>query len=156
MTPYADTNFLTRLYLKLPGTSDALLAMDRLKKSGKSALPLSWHHRLEIVNAFQLLAFASAKSPHQPRVTSEQAAVAQADFRADLSQAAFFREAPLAMNELAHRFEELALRYTATQGFRTYDLLHVASALLLKCDTFWTFDTKAAKLAALEGLKTHL
>ncbi len=44
--------------------------------------------------------------------------------------------------------------YTASHGFRTYDLLHVSSALLLHCDVFWSFDPKANKLASLEGLKT--
>lgn len=155
MTPYADTNFLTRLYLLLPGTSDAIHAMEQLKNAGKTALPITWHHRLETSNAFQLLVFASAKSPHQPRVTAEQAAAAQADFRYDISHATFFKETPLVWGELQHQFEELALRHTARHGFRTYDLLHVASALVLKCDTFWSFDPKAAKLAAIEGLKTH-
>jgi hypothetical protein len=46
------------------------------------------------------------------------------------------------------------LRHTAKHGFRTYDLLHVSSALLLKCDTFWSFDPKANRLAGLEGLET--
>ena len=46
-------------------------------------------------------------------------------------------------------------QHTARHGFRTYDLLHVASALTLKCDGFWSFDPKASKLAALEGLETH-
>jgi len=35
-------------------------------------------------------------------------------------------------------------------------LLHVSSALLLKCDSFWSFDPKASKLAALEGLKIQV
>jgi hypothetical protein len=34
------------------------------------------------------------------------------------------------------KFEELSLRRTTRHGFRTYDLLHVASALLLGCDIF--------------------
>jgi hypothetical protein len=29
----------------------------------------------------------------------------------------------------------------------------MSSALLLNCDTFWSFDQKATQLAALEGLK---
>ena len=40
-------------------------------------------------------------------------------------------------------------------GFRTYDLLHVATALLLECDTFWSFDIKATRLAKLEGLRVR-
>lgn len=48
--------------------------------------------------------------------------------------------------KLERQFEELSLRHTARHSFRTYDLLHVASALLLERDTFWTFDTKASRL----------
>lgn len=59
MKPYADTNFLTRLYLSLPGTSEAVAQMGGL---------------------------------------------------------------------------------------------HVAPALILKCDAFLSFDPKASKLASLEGL----
>jgi hypothetical protein len=33
--------------------------------------------------------------------------------------------------------------------------LHVASALALQCDTFWSFDPKASKLARLEGMATR-
>ncbi|HZQ47478.1 MAG TPA: PIN domain-containing protein [Verrucomicrobiae bacterium] len=153
MKPYADTNFLTRLYLSLPGTSEAVQAMDRLGNNGRAALPITWHHRLETINAFQLLVFTSAQSPHQPRVTLEQASVAQANFRGDLSKPTFYREAPLVLSELELQFEELSLRHTAQHGFRTYDLLHVASALALNCDVFWSFDSKALKLASLEGLK---
>jgi len=158
MKPYADTNFLTRLYLSLPGTSEAVQEMDRLRNAGREALPITWYHRLETINAFQLLLFTSAQSTHQPRVTLEQAAAAQANFRSDLSRPTFFRETPLVLSQLEHQFEELALRHTARYGFRTYDLLHVASALTLKCDTFWSFDAKASKLAELaelEGLKTR-
>ena len=54
--------------------------------------------------------------------------------------------------ELAEKAEQLSLRHTARRGFRTYDLLHVASALLLGCDSFLSFDEKASQLAKLEGL----
>ncbi len=155
MKPYADTNFLTRLYLLLPGTSDAVHQMNRLRVSGKGVLPITWHHRLETINAFQLLVFSGHKMPHQPRVTFEQAAAAHASFRADLANPAFLQETPLAWSDLEREFEELALRHTAKHGFRTYDLLHVASALALKCDSFWSFDSKACRLAELEGLRTH-
>ena len=57
------------------------------------------------------------------------------------------------MADITAKFEDLALRYTAKHGFRTYDILHVAAALVLKCQTFWSFDKKASKLAKLEGLK---
>ncbi|MFN0075350.1 MAG: hypothetical protein ACKVY0_02635 [Prosthecobacter sp.] len=65
----------------------------------------------------------------------------------------FVRPAQVPYSRLKERFEELALRHTAKHGFRTYDLLHVVSAQLLGCDTFWSFDLKARDLAVLEGLR---
>jgi len=56
---------------------------------------------------------------------------------------------------LATVFEELVHRHTIKRGFRAYDIMHVAAALLLGCDTFWSFDAKAKKLAELEGLKVN-
>jgi predicted nucleic acid-binding protein len=117
-------------------------------------LPLTWLHRLEAINAFQLHVFAG-RSQGQVRITSEQAAAAHATFQTDLAQPVFLRLVELSVAELQAQFEELALRHTASHGFRTYDLLHVASALLLKCDTFWSFDPKASRLARLEGLKAR-
>ncbi|MFN0128515.1 MAG: hypothetical protein ACKV19_17720 [Verrucomicrobiales bacterium] len=52
-------------------------------------------------------------------------------------------------------FHTLVHRHTASEGFRTYDILHVSSALVLGCETFWSFDAKAKKLAKLERLKVN-
>jgi predicted nucleic acid-binding protein len=56
-----------------------------------------------------------------------------------------------------HAFElsaDLGRRYGPKLGIRTYDTLHVACALELKADCFWTFDERQAKLAKAQGLKT--
>jgi predicted nucleic acid-binding protein len=49
---------------------------------------------------------------------------------------------------------DLARRYGATLGVRTLDSLHVACALELRADKFWTFDERQAKLAEAVGLDT--
>jgi predicted nucleic acid-binding protein len=152
MTPYPDTNFFSRLYLRLPESDQALRMVEQAQVEAAPPLPVTWLHRVEVINAFQLHVFAG-KSRGQVRVTAEQAAAAQAAFRADLAQPTFLRPVHVGFAELEERFEELALRHTASHGFRTYDLLHVAAALLLLCDTFWSFDPKASKLASLEGLQ---
>ena len=48
--------------------------------------------------------------------------------------------------------ERLARRHVATLGVRTLDSLHVAAAMELGADRFWTFDQRQARLAEAEGL----
>lgn len=152
MSPYADTNFLTRAYLKLADSEEADRLLAIAARGKAHPLPVSWLHRSETTNAFQLHVFFARDAGH-PFVTPEQAALAHANFRGDVQKAEFLRSVAIPMSELESQFEELSLRHTAKHGFRTYDLRHVASALVLKCDSFWSFDPKASKLAALEGLK---
>jgi predicted nucleic acid-binding protein len=154
MKPYVDTNFFTRLYLPVIESEEAARLITRAQAGGSPPLPVTWLHRLETLNAFQLHVF-SGKERGQTRVTPEQAAAAHAIFRSDLAQPTFLRPADLDLAELESAFEELALRHTAKHGFRTYDLLHVASALVLHCDTLWSFDPKVSRLAALEGLQVR-
>jgi len=47
----------------------------------------------------------------------------------------------------------LARTHVAKLGTRTLDSLHVAAALELKAQQFWTFDERQAKLAKAAGLK---
>jgi predicted nucleic acid-binding protein len=49
---------------------------------------------------------------------------------------------------------DLARRHGPKLGVRTLDSLHVACALELKAERFWTLDDRQAKLARAEGLKT--
>jgi predicted nucleic acid-binding protein len=49
----------------------------------------------------------------------------------------------------------LARQYTPTLGVRTLDSLHVACALELKAERFWTFDERQARLAEAVGLETR-
>jgi predicted nucleic acid-binding protein len=149
---YADTNFFTRNYLQLPDTGIALACVDTLREARAGFLPVTWLHRMEFVNALQLHVFADRRGGSLP-VSPEQAAAAHAVFRADLGAGEFLEPAHVSMVGLENQFEELSLRHANKHGFRTYDLLHVAFALLLKSNTFWSFDQKANKLASLEGLK---
>jgi predicted nucleic acid-binding protein len=49
---------------------------------------------------------------------------------------------------------QLARRHGAKLGLRTLDTLHVAAALELKAERFWTFDERQKKSARAVGLKT--
>lgn len=48
---------------------------------------------------------------------------------------------------------DLGRRYGPKFGMRTLDTLHVACALELKAERFWTFDDRQAKLAKAQGMK---
>jgi hypothetical protein len=50
------------------------------------------------------------------------------------------------------QFEELSLRHKAKHGTRTYDRVHVTSALLLACETFRSFAPKHPGLLRWEAL----
>lgn len=49
---------------------------------------------------------------------------------------------------------QLAHQHAARLGTRTLHSLHVACALELKAERFWTFDRRQAKLAQVAGLRT--
>jgi predicted nucleic acid-binding protein len=154
MIPYADTNFYTRVYLQLPESAEADRLLREAKQIEAPPLPLTWLLRVEILNAFQLHVF-QAEDSGQSYISAQQAALAHGNFRDDIQRSEFLYSVVIPDEELERQFEELSLRRTARYGFRTYDLLHVASALLLGCDTFWSFDAKATLLARLEGLKVR-
>jgi predicted nucleic acid-binding protein len=52
------------------------------------------------------------------------------------------------------RAVELARRHVAKLGCRTLDTLHVACALELGAEKFWTFDERQEKLAKAVGIPT--
>jgi len=51
------------------------------------------------------------------------------------------------------RCAEIGHRYGPKLGIRTLDSLHVACALELKAEQFWTFDERQGKLAKITGLR---
>ena len=155
MRAYADTNFFTAAHTTLERTAVALELMGKLRSSQSAPLPVTALLKMEFTNALQRCVFVSREGNQPLRITPEQVLLAEEAFIEELRACTVCRESPLALESLESTFEMLAHRHTAKWGFRTYDILHVASALVLGCDTFWTFDAKAKKLAKLEGLATN-
>jgi predicted nucleic acid-binding protein len=151
MRVYADTNFLTQLYLQAPDSHKVEMLIARAREEGLAHLPITWLLYVETVNAFEQYVFVS-RTRGGLRVTAEQAGIANRSFRQDVEERQFLLETDIPLTQLTRRCEDLARRHTARQGFRTYDVVHVASALVLGYDHFWSFDLRARKLASLEGL----
>ncbi len=152
MKPYADTNFFARLYLSLPESEQADRIVALAQSRGASLLPVTWLHRMELANALEFSVWLGKQGGH-PRVTPQNAAIAQENFKDDLAAGTFLGAETVEISALQSLFEETVARQTAKHGFRTYDILHVVSARLLGCDHFLSFDVRANKLAQLEGMK---
>jgi predicted nucleic acid-binding protein len=88
----------------------------------------------------------------QKRVSLAQANAAWLDFEQDGDNGTLTRiDFPLAALDLT---VDIARRFVPTLGIRTLDSIHVASALELNAEKFWTFDERQARLAEAVGLDT--
>jgi predicted nucleic acid-binding protein len=153
MITYIDANAVVQMYLHLPGEERAsrFLATENVNESLQH--PMTDLLRCEITNAIERMVFES-KQGKTPRISAEVAMMAHADLEADLQSGGRWKRVPLSLSDIELEFDTLSRRYTAMHGFRTYDLIHVASALKLRCRRFLSFDQKANALAQLMGLKT--
>ncbi|HVI09796.1 MAG TPA: type II toxin-antitoxin system VapC family toxin [Candidatus Binatia bacterium] len=139
MSVYADSSFVVSLYL-----TDLHSAAARRRLQGAPPLMLTPFHRAE---------WAHALSQHEFRgtLTSADARRFDAQFLSDIAAGGFRQWAvPEKAFELCG---DLARRHGSKLAMRTLDSLHVACALELGAERFWTFDERQEKLAKAQGLK---
>lgn len=140
MTIYADTSFFVSTYVADHHSNLA----DKLLSSNPRIFftPLhlaEWTH-------------AIAQQVFRGEMSQAEANDVHSDLETDLSSGLWVRmEFPEGAFALC---TDLVRRYGSKLGVRTLDSLHVASALGLKADQFWTFDDRQANLAKAAGLKT--
>jgi predicted nucleic acid-binding protein len=139
LSAYADTSFLASLYV-LDGNS--ALAAARMTRA-QLPLLLTPLGELELTNAVSLRLF-------RKELSASQVKAALTLIRNDLQDGVLMVNALTA--SAFERAKQIARRQTPRLGTRTLDVLHVASALVLQADTFYSFDARQAKLAAAEGL----
>lgn len=153
MKTYLDANILVQLYLHMPSEPLIMQAMRHAPAAESWPCPVTDLLKIEVTNAIERMVFES-RNGAAFRTTPEAALLAQGDFQFDIQNGIRFRAVPLTLTDIETEFDTLARRYTAMHGFRTYDVIHVASALKLRCKRFLSFDAKANALAKLVGLKT--
>ncbi len=140
MTSCVDASFLFSLYVPDVNSAKASVKMKR------AVLPLLLTDvgKIEIANAVGLRLFRRELQPADAKKV-------HALFREDLEQGVVqIVPLPAAAYE---RAEHIARTHTPLLGTRTLDVLHVAAALVLKADAFYTFDRKQSSLAAAVGLR---
>ena len=139
-TIYADTSFFVSLYLPDRHTSEV-----ERRISSRPSLWMTPLHVAEYTHAIEQHVFRKA-------ITRSEADRALQRFHEHRAQN-LWREAPVP-DQAFELCAQLAHRHAARLGVRTLDTLHVASALELKAEHFWTLDARQAKLALAAGLKT--
>src|ERR1035437_9198745 len=140
VTIYADTSFLVSLYLPDRHTSEV-----ERRLSSRPSLWMTPLHVAECTHAIEQHVFRKA-------ITRSEADRALQRFHEYRAQNVW-REASLP-DQAFEVCAQLAQRHAARLGVRTLDTLHVAAALELKAEHFWTFDGRQAKLALAAGLRT--
>jgi predicted nucleic acid-binding protein len=136
---YADTSFFVSLYLQDEHSPQAQRRMAQHPRLWLTPL-----HRAEFTHAIGQHVF-------QRKISDREAQQVYRDFHTDRTSGLWME---VGLPELT--FEtcvHLAQRHGARLGVRTLDTLHVASALELRAERFWSFDARQAKLAHAEGLK---
>jgi predicted nucleic acid-binding protein len=113
--------------------------------AGSPSVWVTDFNRAELANALFQQAFLK-------RVTSANAAQAWSDFKRDCAYGVWIEIG--FPHQAWETSADLARRFGPTLGVRTLDSLHVACALELKAQKFWTFDDRQARLAEAVGLDT--
>jgi len=142
LTIYADPSFVVSLYIPDANSAAALRTMQA--SSGNRFVTALCE--LEIVNAFGLRVFRKQATP----VEANSALI---NFEKDLREGLFqLRGLP---ERLFERARQLSQQTTAKLGTGTADLLHVAAALELGADCFYSFDQLQRRLAHTVRLKLN-
>jgi predicted nucleic acid-binding protein len=140
LTAFADSSFLFSLYAQ---DANSAAAIARVKYAVAPLLSTDLGE-LEITNGVALLLFRKVLRPIEARSLLDL-------FRKDI-ETGVVRIIPLPSSAY-QQAAQIAARHTPALGTRTLDVLQVVSALVLKADTFFTFDQKQAKLASALGLR---
>ena len=69
----------------------------------------------------------------------------------DLDERVFITHRAVEWTEALRLAERLSAAHTATEGFRSLDLLHIGAAFAFRCGEFYSFDIAARRLATLAG-----
>jgi predicted nucleic acid-binding protein len=143
---YPDTSFLCGFYLKQSNSP----AVAGYAATMKEPLHLTELLRYEFRQSLRFQVWRRAANPREG-VLRADADAALNQLEADLAGGVAVL-VPCDLLEVVRRAEDLSKRHTIRVGYRSFDILHVATALHLEAKEFLTFDERQRKLATAAGL----
>jgi predicted nucleic acid-binding protein len=144
MVTCADTSFLFSLYGNDVNTPKAVEWMVKQRR----ALTVTSLGEYELGNALRFSEFRKA-------IATGEAALFWAQYEADRASGRIqFQVCNLA--EVVEEARRLSATHTLKGGHRGFDILHVATAIIVKATRLLTFDANQKKLAKAEGLVVPL
>lgn len=139
-----DTSFLFSIYAGDVHTPKALSWL----ATSTQAISVNALGCYELGNALRFAEFRKA-------LQAGEAARCWVNFEAALAKNRL-RMSSLNLADVMAEANRLSATHTLRGGHRSFDILHVAAAVVLRAADFLTFDQKQRQLAAAEGLNTPL
>lgn len=150
MRAYADSSFILKI---LGGEPDTDAAISEYQRAGRPHLFLLNLHELEVTNGILHRAFHQRRS-----ITGEGRKLIASERDRALSRfqkgaiRRRFIEVTIEDEKLHQRAMELTFKHCERIGARAIDIQHVANALVLEAEIFFTNDRRQLQLAEAEGL----
>jgi predicted nucleic acid-binding protein len=141
---YCDTSFLFSLYVEDPGSQAVG------KQMVEASEPLVWTawHYLEFTTALEARVARKAN-------TRTEANAVHATLGIHLEKSGIFARRTMNWEHALARASDLSLKWGASLGCRSLDVLHVGICLELEIEKFWSADDRQRKLAKAAGLKIN-
>lgn len=150
MNAFADTSLLCALYREQDNSPDA----DRLMQRESAPVHVSSLVLFEFRQSLRLQAFRFSKDRTQGFSKTEAHRMIET-LQTNIGAGRLLIP-PIEDWAKVHSIaEELSAQHAVQGGHRSFDVLHVATALHLKAGHFLTFDARQAVLAKAAGLKVR-
>jgi predicted nucleic acid-binding protein len=147
---YPDTSFLCAMYIAQSTSVRALEYMQSQQVALISTSLLLFEFRQSV--HFQVFRHTKDTKQGYPLAKAQTAlATLQKNIAAGI-----FRQPSVDWADVHQIAERLAFQYTSKNGHRSFDVLHVATALHIGASEFLTFDANQKRLAESEGLVVPL
>jgi len=137
---YADSSLLVSFYIQDAHSAEAIR-----RKTMEPAVWITPLNRAELAHAIHQYVFRG-------KLLLAEVQRYWKEFQQDCAQGVWI---PVKLPERTWETSiDLARRHGPALGVRALDSLHVASAMELRAERFWTFDERQARLAEAVGLDT--